>query len=235
MAVSFDLFGTLVDVTRPDDPAEAVARELRARDVDVPEDWGEAYREVHVDAPEGAEVPLPAHVARALASRGVDAPGNAPRRAVVAAFDPDVTVRRGARDAVAAASEHGSVAVCSNCSVPGLVRKTLVRADMRDAFDVVVASAACGWRKPDERIFERVADGLGCEPNALVHVGDADADAGVERVGGSFVDVRDVASAEFVDVVASFARSTGRGGAASTTVDDDGDASSATDEGAGSQ
>nr|WP_264475321.1 HAD family hydrolase [Halorubellus salinus] len=202
------MFGTLVDVTRPDDPAAAVARELRARDVDVPEDWGEAYREVHVDAPEGAEVPLPAHVARALASRGVAAPGNAPRRAVVAAFDPDVTVRRSARDAVAAASEHGPIAVCSNCSVPGLVRKTLVRAELRDAFDVVVASAACGWRKPDERIFERVADALECEPNALVHVGDSDADAGVERVGGSFVDVRDVAAAELADVVASFAAST---------------------------
>ncbi|WP_323674770.1 HAD family hydrolase [Halorubellus sp. PRR65] len=208
MAVSFDLFGTLVDVTRSDDPAAAVARELRARDVDVPEDWGEAYREVHVDAPEGAEVPLPAHVARALASRGVAAPGNAPRRAVVAAFDPDVTVRRGARDAVAAASEHGPVAVCSNCAVPGLVRTTLVRADMRDAFDAVVASAACGWRKPDARIFERAADAVECEPRALVHVGDSDADAGVERLGGHFVDVRRVATAELADVVGSLAAST---------------------------
>jgi FMN phosphatase YigB (HAD superfamily) len=103
--------------------------------------------------------------------------------------------------------------VCSNCSVPGLVRKTLVRADLRDAFDVVVASAACGWRKPDERIFERVADGLDCDPGQLVHVGDSDADAGVERVGGSFVDVRDVASAELADVVAAFAASSSTDGA----------------------
>jgi FMN phosphatase YigB (HAD superfamily) len=219
VAVSFDLFGTLVDVTRPDDPAQAVARALRERDVDVPEDWGEAYREVHVDAPEGAEVPLPAHVARALASRGVDAPGNAPRRAVVAAFDPVVTVRRGAREAVEAAREHGPVAVCSNCSVPGLVRKTLIRAGMRDDLDAIVASAACGWRKPDARIFERTADALDCAPGNLVHVGDADADAGVEGVGGHFVDVRDVPSAELADVVASFAVTTASRG------DDEDDAS----------
>lgn len=219
MAVSFDLFGTLVDVTRPDDPAEAVARELRARDVAVPEDWGAAYREMHVDAPEGAEVPLPAHVARALASRGVDAPGNAPRRAVVAAFDPDVTVRRGARDAVAAASEHGPVAVCSNCAVPGLVRTTLVRAELRDAFDAIVASAACGWRKPDARIFERVADALDCDASALVHVGDSDADAGIDALGGTFVDVRDVRGAELADVVASLAASTPDDANASTAAD----------------
>jgi FMN phosphatase YigB (HAD superfamily) len=208
VAVSFDLFGTLVDVTRPDDPAAAVARELRARDVAVPADWGDAYREVHVDAPEGAEVPLPAHVARALASRGVDAPGNAPRRAVVAAFDPDVVVRSGAREAVAAASDHGPVGVCSNCAVPGLVRTTLVRADLRDAFDAVVASAACGWRKPDARVFERTADALACDASALVHVGDSDADAGIEALGGTFVDVRDVHGAELADVVESLAAST---------------------------
>jgi len=217
VAVSFDLFGTLVDVTRPDDPAEAVASALRERDVSVPEDWGEAYREVHVDAPEGAEVPLPAHVARALASRGVDAPGNAPRRAVVAAFDPEVAVRRGAREAVAAAREHGPVGVCSNCAVPGLVRTTLVRAGMRDEFDAIVASAACGWRKPDVRIFERTADALDCGPGELVHVGDSDADAGVEDVRGQFVDVRRVAPAELADVVGSFAARAGAGGGTDST------------------
>ena len=102
MAVSFDLFGTLVEVTRPSDPAAAVADELRERGVAVPPDFGDAYREMHVDAPDGAEVPLPAHVSAALASRGVDAPNNAARRAVVAAFDPEVDRRSGALDAIAA-------------------------------------------------------------------------------------------------------------------------------------
>lgn len=207
MAVSFDLFGTLVEVSRPEDPAAAVARELRERDVAVPpaEEWAAAYNEPHVDAPAGAEVPLHAHVARALASRGVDAPGNAPRRAVIAAFDPDVTVRPGARAAVEAAAEHGPIAICSNCAVPQLVRTTLVRADLRDAFDDVVTSVACGWRKPDRRIFERTADALDCSPTDLVHVGDSDADAGVEACGGEFVDVRTVPPTELPDAVAGFA------------------------------
>ena len=67
VAVSFDLFGTLVDADLPEDPASAIAEELRARDVAVPDDWAAAYRETHVDTPEGAVVPLMAHVSAALA------------------------------------------------------------------------------------------------------------------------------------------------------------------------
>ncbi len=85
MAVTFDLFGTLVDVEYPSDPAEIVARELESRGVAVPDDWHVAYGERHVDAPAGAEVPLPAHVAHALDSRGVDAAENVVRRDVGAA------------------------------------------------------------------------------------------------------------------------------------------------------
>lgn len=191
--VSFDLFGTLVTVDRPEDPAAAVARELVARDVAVPDDWAAAYRERHVDAPPGAEVPLPAHVAHALASRGVDAPRNAARRAVVSAFDPQLTVVEGTPGAVAAASEVGPVGLLSNCAVPDLVRRTLVCADLRDALDVVVTSVGCGWRKPDARAFETLADRLGCPPVDLVHLGDdPDVDGGVGSVGGTFVDVADV-------------------------------------------
>lgn len=190
MAVSFDLFDTLVAADIPDDPAAAVARELRARDVSVPEDFDAAYREVHIDAPDGAEVPLPAHVSAALASRDVDAPNNAARRAVVAAFDPDVERREGALSAVEAARERGPVGVCSNCSVPELARRTLIRADLRDTFDAVVTSVGCGWRKPDGRAFEAAARQLDADVADLVHVGDdPETDGGVEAAGGRFVDV----------------------------------------------
>ncbi|WP_254839124.1 HAD family hydrolase [Natronomonas marina] len=190
MAVSFDLFGTLVDADRPTDPAAAVARELRERDVAVPSDFEAAYRKTHVDAPEGAEVPLPAHVSAALASRGVDAPNNAARRAVVAAFDPEVRRRPGAIEAIEAAREHGPVGLCSNCSVPELARRALIRADLRDALDCVVTSVACGWRKPDPRAFETVARRLDVPVAELTHVGDDPAtDGGVVDAGGRFVDI----------------------------------------------
>ena len=191
MAVSFALFGTLVDADLPSDPATAVAAELRARDVSVPPDFEATYRETHVDAPDGAEVPLPAHVSAALAARDIEAPNNAARRAVVAAFDPTVQRRDGVEAALAAAREHGPVALCANCRVPELARRTLIRADLRDAFDSVVTSAACGWRKPDERAFRTVARRLEVPPAELVHVGDDPAtDGGIVDSGGRFVDVR---------------------------------------------
>ncbi|WP_066414890.1 HAD family hydrolase [Halorubrum aethiopicum] len=193
MAVTFDLFGTLVDVEYPTDPAEVVARELESRDVAVPDDWHVAYGERHVDAPQGAEVPLPAHVAAALDSRGVNAPDNVVRHAVVAAFDPDVTRRENALEAVRAAAERGPVGICSNCAVPELVPRTLIRAGLRGEFDAVTTSVGCGWRKPHAKSFEAAAEALGVAPSALVHVGDDPAtDGGIVDVGGRFLDVTEI-------------------------------------------
>ncbi|WP_247002318.1 HAD family hydrolase [Halosolutus gelatinilyticus] len=187
MGVSFDLFGTLVIADRPTDPAATIATELDARGVAVPDDWHDAYGESHIDAPTGAEVPLPAHVSRALASRDVDHDHGVARRAVVAAFDPAVETRPGARRAVDAARERGPIAICSNCSAPELVGRTLVRSAFdRDDFDAIVTSVGCGWRKPAPEIFEVTASRLGVEPDALVHVGDdPTTDGGVEAVGGT--------------------------------------------------
>ena len=198
MGVSFDLFGTLVTANRPADPAAAVATELEKRDVTVPDDWADAYAEPHVDAPDGAEVPLPAHVSRALASRGVDYEHNAARRAVVAAFDPTVETRPGALEAVEAARERGPVAICSNCSVPELVGRTLVRSDFeRDDFDAIISSVGCGWRKPAAKIFELTAEELGVAPAELVHVGDDPAaDSGIEAVGGTALLLEDTSLAD---------------------------------------
>ncbi|KAB1186642.1 MULTISPECIES: HAD family hydrolase [Haloferax] len=193
MAVTFDLFGTLVDVDYPVDPGAAVADALREYGVAVPDDWDDAYREVHIDAPEGAEVPLPAHVAAALRSRGVDAPNNAARRAVITAFDPEVTTRPGAVEAVEAAREVGPVGLLSNCSVPELVPRSLIRSDFDwHGFDAITSSVACGWRKPHPQAFEAAARNLDVDPSELVHVGDdPDTDGGVEGVGGRFVNLRE--------------------------------------------
>ncbi|WP_408957787.1 HAD family hydrolase [Natrinema sp. 74] len=207
MGVSFDLFGTLVTADRPADPAAAVATELETRDVAVPDDWADAYAEPHVDAPEGAEVPLPAHVSQALASRGVDDEHNAARRAVVAAFDPTVETRPGALETVAAARERGPVAICSNCSVPELVGRTLVRSEFeRDDFDAIVTSVGCGWRKPAPDIFEETADRLGVAPDELLHVGDDPvADGGIEAVGGTALLLEESSLADVPAELAAFA------------------------------
>ncbi|MFP9192447.1 HAD family hydrolase [Natronosalvus vescus] len=189
MAVSFDLFGTLVRTERPADPATAVAAELEKRDVAIPEDWHERYARPWVDAPEGAEVPLPAHVGRALASAGIEWEGNVVRRAVVAAFDPVVAIRPGAPEALEAARERGSVGLCSNCSVPELVGRTLIRAGLdRDDFDAIVTSIGCGWRKPAPEMFEVTASRLDVDPTNLIHVGDDPrTDGGIEAIGGTAI------------------------------------------------
>ena len=192
MPVSFDVFGTLVAVERSADPATAVARALADRDVRVPGDWTDAYAESHRSVESGREYPLAAHVADALASRGVDAPRSTVAAAVRAAFAPEtVRTREGALDAIAAARARGPVGLCSNCSVPGLAERTLAasRLDL-EGFDAVVTSVDCGWRKPDRRAFAAVADALDSEVADLVHVGDdPKTDGGVTDAGGTFVRV----------------------------------------------
>ena len=172
------------------DPAAAVAEELGARGVEVPANWAAAYAERHLDPPPLAGVPLPAHVAATLRSRGVTWSGNAVRRAVVAAFDPEVELREGAVAAVEAAAERGPVGVLTNCVVPELAGRTLLRAGLRERVDVTVTAAGCGWCKPHEGAFRAVAKRLDVAPTDLVHVGGTDADAGVTRVGGRFLDTR---------------------------------------------
>jgi len=196
VAVSFDLFGTLVDADRPDEPWTAVADSLRDREVCVPDDWETAYRSSHREYERGREAPLDEHVRLALASRDVEVSAATARDAVLSAFDGPVSRREGAREALAAAGDHGPVAICSNCSVPELVERTLARTELRpeDAGpDAVVTSVDCGWRKPHAAIFEVTAERLGVALSALVHVGDdARTDGGADRAGARSVLLEDV-------------------------------------------
>jgi FMN phosphatase YigB (HAD superfamily) len=170
VAVSFDLFGTLVAVDRQADPAVAVGRELDALGVALPEDWTAAYRTPQVDVPDGAEVSLVAHV-RAIIGEETDE--RTIERALLRAFETDVRTRTGAGRAVSAAAARGPVGVLSNCSVPGLVARTLDRSVLDPRrFDAVVSSVDVGWRKPHPRAFEAVADRLGVDVGELLHVGD---------------------------------------------------------------
>jgi len=188
---SFDLFGTLVTADRPDAPWDAVADSLTECGVPVPDDWEAAYRSSHREYERGREAPLDEHVRLALASRGVDVTASTAREAVLDAFDGPVSTRAGAREALSAAADRGPVAVCSNCSVPGLVERTLDRTGLHP--DAVVTSVGCGWRKPDAAIFEATAEALGVPLSALVHVGDdARTDGGADRAGARAVLLTDV-------------------------------------------
>lgn len=189
--MSFGL-SALLAVEWPSEPAEVIAAELRDRGVAVPDDWRSLYHAEHVENPQGAAVPEPAHVSAALSAAGVEAPGNAPRRAVVAAFDPSVETRPGAERAVAAAGERGPVGLLANVTTPESLRRAVIRSELdRDAFDAVCSAAGCGWRKPDPRAFESLARRLGVEPTQLTHVGRESAGAGVRDAGGAFLDLRE--------------------------------------------
>ena len=200
MATSFDLFGTLVAVERPDDhgPARAVAAALADRGVRVPAEWDRRYAEPHVETEPGAELSLVAHVVAALESGDVTASAETVRTSLLDAFDAPVRTRPGARAAVESAADRGPVGVLSNCSVPGLAERTLARSDLdADAFDAVVTSVDCGYRKPDTRAFDAVADALDVPLSELVHAGDdARTDGGADDAGATAVLLGDVSLAE---------------------------------------
>lgn len=186
MAVSFDLFGTLVAVDRSADPATAVGRALADLGVALPDDWAAAYRTPQFDLPTGAEASLLDHALSVLGRRGDAPPERTVRAALLRAFDAEVRTRPGAERAVAAAVDDGPVGVLSNCAVPGLVERTLSRSAIDPArFDAVVTSVDVGWRKPDRRAFEAVAVGLGVDLPDLLHVGDDPATDGCATDAGA--------------------------------------------------
>lgn len=172
MAVSFDLYDTLVVADRPAEPWSAVAAKLAVRDVPVPEDWEAAYRSAHADTEPLAEQSLVAHTRAALASRGVSAEAEVVHAALLDAFDGEAELVSGAPAALHAAADAGPIGVLSNCSLPGLVEATLARVDLPVELDAVVTSVSCGWRKPHDRAFAAAADALHVDLAELVHVGD---------------------------------------------------------------
>lgn len=68
-------------------------------------------------------------------------PGAAVARELRSAFEGDIETRDGVRQAVTVASRGGPVGVLSNCSVPGVVERSLKRSDIPlGRLDAVVSS-----------------------------------------------------------------------------------------------
>lgn len=193
MAVSFDLFGTLVRREYPEEPAVAIGEALEARGVTPPPDWVDTYGAVQRSIPDEREVPLQGHVCMALERGGVECDIATVRDAVLAALDPVVEPREGAQSAVRAARGKGPVGLCTNCRMPEFVGLSLARAGIDpDSFDTCVSSAGCGWRKPAPQIFTTVADRLDVTADRMTHVGASqETDGGIESVGGTILLVED--------------------------------------------
>ncbi|WP_435157004.1 HAD family hydrolase [Haladaptatus sp. DFWS20] len=189
MAVSFDLFGTLVEVTPPDDPAGAVANALEGRGVIVPSNWDEVYTTSHIETPTGRELSLVDHVTAGLNRRGDGPSKRVIRAALLDAFTTAVRTRAGAQTTVEDVAEHEPVGILSNCSVPGLVPEILARSAFEpDTFDAVVSSVECGWRKPDERAFREITNRLDAPLSELIHVGDTpETDGGATDAGATAI------------------------------------------------
>jgi HAD superfamily hydrolase (TIGR01549 family) len=191
--VSFDLFGTLVTVEKPPDPGAAVGDALRARDVDLPPDWDDAYRTAYVDADPLEEIPLQHHVHALFESHAADVDSTVDSvpspalidEALLEAFETPIQTREGAVETVEALADHVPVGILSNSSVEGLVDRALERSAIPlDALTVIRSSVAIGWRKPHEQSFKQIANDLQVELEGLVHVGDDPrTDGGADRVG----------------------------------------------------
>jgi len=144
-----------------------------------------------VDAPEGAEVPLPA-TSHGVMSRAWTHVGRAPRRAVVAQRS---TPRSPSDQALRTRSRRRASTGRRVLELrgPRIFRTTLVRADLRGRLRTIVAGVACGWRKPDARVFERTADALDCNPPTSCTSAIQARTPPSRHLGGTFVDVRDAA------------------------------------------
>jgi len=69
---------------------------------------------------------------------------------------------------------HGyRLGMVSNTSNDENVQQLLDRWELRPFFETIITSAACGFRKPDERIFRLALDHFGIPPEQVAMVGDS--------------------------------------------------------------
>ena len=189
-AISFDLFGTLIEVHDQPDVTTALECELTKRGVNVPSGWERKFMTPQLALTSDEELSLVRHSLAVLAACGLSIDDRIEARvndAILKVFDRKVTPRPGAIEAIHSARGYGPVGILSNCSVPGIVEQMLDRAGMnQDWFDAICSSVDIGWRKPHPRAFETMAEELDIRPERLLHIGDDRvADSGAKAVGAT--------------------------------------------------
>jgi len=74
--------------------------------------------------------------------------------------------------------------LCVTSNFDETLDDVLERAGLSDFFDVIIASEAVGFEKPDPRIFRAALEGMGASPGDMVHVGDHAFDVMGARAAG---------------------------------------------------
>lgn len=88
---------------------------------------------------------------------------------------PEVALIAGAKEALTAlgAKYRCAIATSADYSDVHAMRRALRRVDVERYFDDFFASADLGYKKPDPRFFEAVAQALGVETSACVMIGNS--------------------------------------------------------------
>jgi HAD superfamily hydrolase (TIGR01509 family) len=182
-AVSFDLFDTLVDLDLSGVPLQETLGALHAAvaphtELDLAGFAAAARaadRELREERhAEGLEIPTEERFAMVLDRIGVRAPGLVETLTGVhmGVLRDRVSVPPHHADLLRRLRERGPVGLCSNFTHSPTARRILDESQLTAHLDPIVISVDVGLRKPRPEIFESLLRGLGCPPEATLHVGD---------------------------------------------------------------
>ena len=182
-AVSFDLFDTLVDLDLSGVPLQETLGALHAAVAPYTElDLAgfaaaarAADRELRQERYEaGLEIATEERFAAVLDRIGVQVPGLVETLTGVhmGVLKGRVSVPEHHAALLGRLRERGPVGLCSNFTHAPTARRILDESELSAHLDPIVISVDVGLRKPRPEIFASLLRGLGCPPEATLHVGD---------------------------------------------------------------
>lgn len=185
-AVIFDFIGTLVNVRGYD--LEVSKMKLYRAIVDAGfnvshRDFLEAYTQAHekyrvIRYQELVEVTNAVWISDALNSLGFKTnPDDSRIKTAVNIFFEDYLgsfrLRRCAKQVLKMLSQNYKLGLVSNFTYSPVIYAGLRKVEINNFFNVILVSAAVGWRKPHARIFEEALKRLGVKAEEALYVGDS--------------------------------------------------------------